>query len=255
MITTILKLKKFIYWAIWITRWAKPWTLCGQEYDVQTPVLVLLSKLAQIKQYSRFLEWTTEMIKICVLVFCPPSPGLCQRSEPADVAVSRAMWGARPFQGAHDWAVWLPQVQLSLQEGEQVRQHHHVLALWRHICVSFSITFIYPGKILLILRTSFSREPWPKVTLVDIRTMIVLLVCFDGFFFFMLTHIYEDPLRTLTISPLNFQVLSLLQHGSPKPECDVRAGESGCGAHRLLGSKHIFGWWDRGPARYQRKLF
>lgn len=168
------------------------------------------------------------MIKIGVLVFCPPSPGLCQRSEPADVAVSRALWGARPFQGAHDWAVWLPQVQLSLQEGEQVRQHNHVLALWWHICVRFT----YEKLLWLILNYNWSPA--------------LLWWIFSQF-----KHTFvKILLRALTISPLNFQVLSLLQHRSPKPECDVRAGESGCRAHRLLGSKHIFGWWDRRPARY-----
>lgn len=59
-------------------------------------------------------------MRVLCCVFLPP--GVRHRSEPADVALSRALRGARPVQGAHDRAVRLPQVQLSLQEGEQVRR-------------------------------------------------------------------------------------------------------------------------------------
>lgn len=47
--------------------------------------------------------------------------GFCHSSESADIALSGAMRGAGPVQGAHDGAVRLPKVQLSVQKGQQVR--------------------------------------------------------------------------------------------------------------------------------------
>lgn len=51
------------------------------------------------------------------------------------------MWGARPVQGAHDWAVRLPQVQLSVQEGRQV-SHNGIRCLYfNDISVRFLCTW------------------------------------------------------------------------------------------------------------------
>lgn len=106
------------------------------------------------------------------------SSGFCHGSESADVALFGAMRGAGPVQGAHDGAVRLPQVQLSVQKGEQVRG----------FC--------------------------------------------SGHF-----HRFQGARLTSFVS---CQVLPLLQHRPPEPECDVRAREPGCGADCVPGSKHFF---------------
>lgn len=48
--------------------------------------------------------------------------GFCHSPKSADVALFGAMRGPRPVQGAHDGAVRLPQVQLSVQARQQVRR-------------------------------------------------------------------------------------------------------------------------------------
>lgn len=107
---------------------------------------------------------------VCVVTVSNP-PGLRQCPEPADIAVSGAVWCARSVQGAHDGAVRLPQVQLSIQEGQQVRGRRQVSALHWHTGNRNAPDLVvgFHGKVIPRILILVLEPTWLKVFLKSLK--------------------------------------------------------------------------------------